>query len=140
MSQLVILHKLGPISTWKLQKLAYYCQAWSLVWDERPLFSARIEAWANGPVVPALYRLHRGQFKVTEWPHGDCNALKAFEKETVNAVLKFYGNKPSQWLTDLNVTSREEPWRKAREGLLLDEPGHREITIGDMADYYGKLK
>ena len=34
-------------TSWKLQKLVYYCQAWSLVWDEEPLFEARIEAWAN---------------------------------------------------------------------------------------------
>ena len=49
-----ILDKLGPISTIKLQKLVYYCQAWSLVWDEEPLFSERIEAWVNGPVVREL--------------------------------------------------------------------------------------
>ena len=33
-----ILHKLGTVTTWKLQKLVYYCQAWSLVWDDEPLF------------------------------------------------------------------------------------------------------
>src|SRR5689334_5878093 len=45
----------GPVSAMKLEKLVYYCQAWSLVWDERPMFSERIEAWANGPVCPDLY-------------------------------------------------------------------------------------
>ena len=33
-----ILEKLGTLSTMKLQKLCYYCQAWSLVWDDTPLF------------------------------------------------------------------------------------------------------
>ncbi|MDY6802276.1 MAG: DUF4065 domain-containing protein, partial [Cyanobacteriota bacterium] len=47
-----ILKKLGPLSAMKLHKLLYYSQAWSLVWDEQPLFSERIEAWANGPVIP----------------------------------------------------------------------------------------
>ena len=46
----------------KLQKLVYYCQAWSLVWDDMPLFESRIEAWANGPVVLDLYYRHRGQY------------------------------------------------------------------------------
>jgi hypothetical protein len=29
----------GPVGSMKLQKLAHYSQAWSLVCDERPLFS-----------------------------------------------------------------------------------------------------
>jgi hypothetical protein len=33
-----IISKLGTISAMKLQKLVYYCQAWALVWDEKPLF------------------------------------------------------------------------------------------------------
>lgn len=31
-----------PVTTWKLQKLVYYSQAWSLVWDDVPLFDAPI--------------------------------------------------------------------------------------------------
>jgi uncharacterized phage-associated protein len=133
-----ILKRTGPITTWKLQKLVYYSQAWSLVWDDRALFSARIEAWANGPVVPQLYRLHRGQFKVSAWPTGDYRRLSTDERETISAVVKFYGEKPSQWLSDL--THREEPWIKARHGLGPDDQGHTEIPVGHMADYYGRLK
>ena len=38
-----ILTRLGekgslPVTTWKLQKLVYYSQAWSLVWDDAILF------------------------------------------------------------------------------------------------------
>ena len=56
-----MLNKLAPaetdriVTSWKLQKLVYYCQAWSLVWDERELFPERLEAWADGPVCPDLY-------------------------------------------------------------------------------------
>jgi uncharacterized phage-associated protein len=132
-----ILKRTGSITTWKLQKLVYYCQAWSLVWDERPLFTARIEAWANGPVVPELYREHRGKFKVVAWSRGNPATLRPSERTTVDAVLKFYGDKSSQWLSDL--THHEEPWRNARIGLAPEDIGNREIKIGDMADYYGKL-
>jgi uncharacterized phage-associated protein len=45
-----ILQRSGGMTTGKLQKLVYYSQAWSLVWDQRPLFNERIEAWANGPI------------------------------------------------------------------------------------------
>ena len=50
-----ILEKLGTLSTMKLQKLCYYCQAWSLVWDDTPLFDEKFEAWANGPVCRELF-------------------------------------------------------------------------------------
>jgi len=59
-----ILAKRGPMSVMKLQKLVYYCQAWSLVWDDRPMFREPIEAWTMGPAVPALYREHRGMFEI----------------------------------------------------------------------------
>jgi uncharacterized phage-associated protein len=42
--------KKHPITAWKLQKLIYYCQAWSLVWDEQSIFKEKILAWANGPI------------------------------------------------------------------------------------------
>lgn len=132
-----ICKKQGPITAMKLQKLVYYSQAWSLVWDEEPLFDERIEAWANGPVIPELFDKHRGIFKVNEWPHGDSAALNRTEKETIKGVLGFYGNRTSQWLSDLS--HREQPWIIAREGLAPWERGHSEITIASMAEYYGSL-
>jgi len=125
------------MTTWKLQKLVYYCQAWSLVWEERPLFKARIEAWANGPVVRALYDEHKGMFRVNKWPEGDATRLTAKDRETVDAVLRFYGDKTSQWLSDL--THQEKPWVEARVGLRPGERGSREITLDSMHGYYSGL-
>jgi uncharacterized phage-associated protein len=48
-----IIRTQGSMSPWRLQKLVYYSQAWALVWEDKPLFRARIEAWPSGPVVPA---------------------------------------------------------------------------------------
>lgn len=121
----------------KLQKLVYYCQAWSLVWDERPLFCEKIEAWANGPVVPRLYDEHRGQFLVHEIPPENPESLDAKAIETIEAVLLYYADKPSQWLSDL--THLEDPWRDARKGLSEGERGNREITHAALAEYYGSL-
>jgi uncharacterized phage-associated protein len=132
-----ILHKTGKITAIKLQKLLYYSQAWSLVWDDRPIFAARIEAWANGPVIPSIFRLHQGSYYVSTWPSGDKNALRLQERETVNAVLGKYGHKSSQWLSEL--THREKPWIDARQGLGGLERGAREITKAAMADYYSSL-
>jgi uncharacterized phage-associated protein len=131
-----ILKKLGRMTAMKLQKLVYYSQAWSLVWDEKPLFRERIEAWVNGPVVPNLYRVHRGQFDVKGWPHGDPDKLSG-QRETVDAVLDFYGDKSSQWLSDL--THSEQPWRDARQGLAAMDRGGHEITHASMHEYYSSI-
>lgn len=131
-----ILKAMGPVSAWKLQKLVYYCQAWSLVWDERPIFKEEIQAWANGPVCPVLYEEHRGQFLV-EKINGDPSKLDSDALGTVVAILDSYGGKTPQWLRDL--THMEAPWRVARgdtpDGVRSTNP----ISLGSMAEYYGSL-
>ena len=132
-----ILQERGRMTTMKLQKLVYYCQAWSLVWDEAPLFPEKIEAWANGPVVPDLYYEHRGQYEVNSWPKGEPGALNKKQRATVRAVLKYYGTKPSQWLSDL--THSEKPWKKARKGLKPSERANNVISNASMMEYYSSL-
>lgn len=132
-----ILENNGPMTTMKLQKLLYYCQAWSLVWDEAPLFNDRIEAWANGPVVPSIYQHLRGTFKVHKLGAGNAESLNANQRETVDAVLDYYGDETSQWLSDL--THREDPWKDARRGLSPAERSNKVITWASMAEYYGSL-
>ena len=67
----------------KLQKLVYYAQAWSLVWDEAPLFHARIEAWSNGPVAPALYREHRADQRGVRLVHADDPVARVHRRHRV---------------------------------------------------------
>lgn len=133
-----ILSKLGEMTAMKLQKLVYYAQAWSLVWDEEPLFFEQIEAWANGPVVPTLYETHRGQFKVSQWPEGDPRKLSATQRETIDAVLDYYGPKTSQWLSDL--THAETPWKEARGTLGPGERGNKVISHATMHEFYSGLR
>lgn len=132
-----ILERHSPISAMKLQKLVYYAQAWSLVWDDRPLFGERIEAWANGPVVRSLYERHRGHFQVSGWRWGRPERLDGNACSTIDAVLGYYGPRSAQWLSDL--THREEPWKQARRGLPEGERGNREISLESMMDYYSSL-
>lgn len=131
-----ILRKLGPTPGMKLQKLVYYCQAWSLVWEERPIHEDRTEAWVSGPVIPCLFYVHRDEYKVTT-VRGDASRLSPEDVETVDAVVGYYGDKSSQWLTD--VTHQEDPWRMARKPLAPGERGSEEITYASMAEYYGSL-
>lgn len=133
-----ILEKLGPISAMKLQKLVYYSQSWHLVWEEQALFPSTIKAWSNGPVVPDLWKHHKGMFSVraSDIP-GDAKALSESEQSTVDAVLSHYGDKSAQYLIEL--THREPPWQRARGGRPPEEQSSPEIRLDAIADYYSGL-
>ena len=111
-----ILERMGTMTTMKFQKLVYYSQAWSLVWDEKRLFEEDIEAWANGPVVRNLFDYHRGMYQISSMPIGNPRLLDQEQQDTVDAVLEYYGNQSAQWLIDL--THMEDPWIQTREGYL----------------------
>ena len=132
-----ILERMQPMTTMKLQKLVYYSQAWSLVWDEAPLFEENIEAWANGPVVRELFDYHRGMYEISAIPIGNPRLLNQEQQETIDAVLEYYGDKSAQWLIEL--THMEDPWIQARNGLPPLERGDRIISLDTIADYYSSL-
>lgn len=132
-----IIDRTGPITAMKLQKLLYYSQAWSLVWDECPLFEEGIEAWANGPVVPEIYACHRGELIIASWKLGQAARLTQDQRDTVEGVLSHYGEKSAQYLSDL--THAEAPWCEARKGLPEGERGNQPISHASMAEYYGSL-
>ena len=135
-----ILNKRGELSAMKLQKLCYYSHAWHLVWEERPLFSEEIQAWANGPVVRALYAAHRGQFRVStmpEYTNANPEALSGDEISSIEAVLDFYGDLTAHQLSEL--THSERPWQAAREGLPAGARSEKVISDIDMAAFYDSL-
>lgn len=133
-----ILEQKGTLSTMKLQKLCYYAQAWSLVWDDKPLFDEDFEAWANGPVCPELFYHTQGRFSIDKSDmKGSSSELNADQKETVLAVLDYYGDKDVQWLSQL--THMEEPWKEARHGLPAGAKSNQTISKESMAMYYGGL-
>lgn len=134
-----ILDKQGRMTTMKLQKLCYYCQAWSMAWEEIPLIEENFEAWANGPVCPELYQLHKGKYVISS-EDIDADYAGAFnddQLDTIGKVLEYYGDKEPFWLSEL--THKEYPWKHAREGY---EPGERctnVISLEDMQAYYSSL-
>ncbi len=132
-----ILEKQGEMTTMKLQKLVYYSQAWSLVWDEEILFDEKIEAWANGPIIKELYDSHKGMYKIKKLKNGDSTKLSTIQKETIDNVLKFYGDKNSQWLSDL--THSENPWKDSRKEYGPGERCSVVIPHSSMFEYYNSL-
>lgn len=125
------------LTAMKLQKLLYYCQAWSLVWNEEPLFPEQIEAWANGPVIKELYEWHRGMLQIESVPQGNSDLVTTAQRETIDRVLEAYGGKTAQWLSDL--THLEAPWREARKGHEPGARGSAVITLGALHEYYSGL-
>lgn len=135
-----VLRHLGPITTMKLEKEVYYCQAWALGWDERPLFNEDFQAWANGPVCPELFATHKGKFVVDESLFNDIPdyPFSEDELETLTAVLDYYGDKEPQWLSEL--THKEAPWKEARAGIPAGASCDKIITKESMMQYYGGLQ
>lgn len=134
-----ILEHTGSISTWKLQKLCYYAQAWSLAWTSTAIFDEEFEAWSNGPVCPDLFREHRGLFIISaaQIHKGDPKNLKECEKENIDIVLSNYGDKDAYWLRE--QTHNETPWMQARGDLPEGIPCQNVISKDSMGEFYGAL-
>ena len=133
-----ILEKCGSMTPNKLQKLCYYAQAWHLAWEDKPLFGEDFQAWVNGPVCKELFNMTKGKFSVdvNDEP-GDINNLNEIQKEDIDKVIEYYGNKTPQWLSQL--TRMEEPWQKARKGVPIGVPSSNIITKESMLTYYKSL-
>ena len=120
-----ILERQGPVTTLKLQKLVYYVQAWAIAKGEL-LFNDAIKAWAQGPVVPALFHEHKGRRQVTAADmkvHG--RGLTEQQRAHIDSVLAYYGSLPPSYLSKL--THFESPWKDARtEG---EQHGHDSPAI-----------
>lgn len=133
-----ILQRCGKMSTMKLQKLCYYAQAWSLVWDDEPLFEQDFQAWANGPVCPELFYNTQGRFSVrADDEPGDASELTENQKDSIDRVLAHYSTHDAQWLSEL--THMEDPWKRARVGIPRGQGCDQVITKESMAMYYGGL-
>ena len=127
-----------PITNKKLQKLVYYAQAWSLVLNNKKLFSEPIEAWVHGPAVRSLYVQYKkfGFEPIREEIKPDTLNISGKTKELLDTVWNAYGKLDAGYLEML--THSEEPWREAREGLQSSEGSKNEISLKTMKSYYSK--
>jgi len=125
-------------SPWRLHKLLYYCQAWHLVWEEQPIFSQPIMAWANGPVLASIYPVHRGSFDaITSWPLGRITKLSAGQRESADKIIEFYSKFGNWELQEL--VQHEKPWQDARQGVPQFERGNKRIKLESLYEYYSSL-
>lgn len=134
-----ILHKSGKLSTWKLQKLCYYAQAWEIAWTDTPIFEEDFEAWANGPVCPPLFYAHKGKYIIGEGElvKGNPDNLTDEQKNDIDIILSDYGNMEPYDLRELSHS--EDPWKDARGDLPEGARCNTVITKDSMGIYYGSL-
>lgn len=114
-----------------------------MAWDGIPLFDQDFQAWANVPVCPELFRLHRKQFSIdaSDLPQlVGSNGLSEEETDTIDIVLDFYGDKEAHWLSEL--THQERSWKEARQRarVLPGDACTEVITKESMLDYYAGLE
>jgi uncharacterized phage-associated protein len=100
------LHTIGEeVSTMKLQKLCYYCQAWNLAKNGKPLFDENFERWDYGPVYRELFNQHKGKLYVSEDDiDGTLCMSGAFPieaKERVCQILGMYGQYNGAQLSEI---------------------------------------
>lgn len=132
-----------PLSNIKLQKLLYYTQAWHLAFFKRPIFEGQFEAWIHGPVNTTIYnRFNSSKYILSEIYSTDIidkdisEKLTDDEKKHVNIVLESYAKYSGVELEDMS--HKEEPWLKAREGYATNERCNVEIDNKFLGEYFSR--
>lgn len=133
-----IYNKLGWIDSWRLQKLTYYVEAWSLAWDGHSAFDNDFEAWPDGPVSRKLYRENKygAGMMGSKIPGADADALSDRTRAIVDAVLSRYGSMTKKELIDR--THAEDPWIEARGGLPPEASSTSRLSERTMRRYYAR--
>lgn len=135
-----ILDSVGQISTLKLQKLTYYCQAWSLAWTHKPLFKEDFQAWSNGPVNPELFNYFQGEIFIYKNKINKRKltyTLTSEDIEKINTVLEYYGELSGNVLS--SFTRTEKPWKNARKDVPAGVSCSKIITKKSIEDFYSAL-
>ncbi|VXC73819.1 Phage protein [Enterobacterales bacterium 8AC] len=129
------------MSNLKLQKLAYYADAWYLAFFDEKLVDEGFQAWIHGPVSRVLYnRFASSKSLYSDITIADCTLgfeladVPTVAAAHIDSVLEVYGAFSGAQLEDM--THKEEPWLKAREGYRPSERCEEIIDRNITRDYY----
>ena len=132
-----VLEVTGYVSTMKLQKLVYYCDALSLALDDEPLFPETFQAWVNGPVCPPLFFSHQGRFIVGPGAFAEQSDTSRVGKRArwiVGYTLEVLGGFDGNALSEL--IRHEAPWLDARGGCCDSDRCGPAITDESIRAFY----
>lgn len=122
-----------PIDAWKMHKLVYFCQVWSLKRDGLPFFYEKILASPNGIVIKELCAQHYDHLYIGGSTIGNLNHLSLKQVDTIDYVMKNYGSKS---LEELDALIRQEsPWKVARGNLDPNDKRSVEITLESLNQF-----
>lgn len=115
------------ISNLGLQKLLYFIQAEFLISTGNPCFDDPIEAWAFGPVVPAVYEKYKiyggGSIYDFEKDNDTKYLILNNDKKIIDDVVNQLSPYPAAVLTD--VTLHQTPWiqsyQKGKQNIISNE-------------------
>ena len=115
-----------------LQELLYYCQSWTLVAKNRPLFPDEITAGEHSPVVKSVSPYCQGRRYVfpRDITGGNADGLALVERMLVDRVLVAYDETGDERLGDMSRW--ESPWANVN----LNET----ISQQSMLDYYSEIQ
>jgi uncharacterized phage-associated protein len=137
------------VTNLSLQKLVFFCHAWSLIELGKPLIRQKFEAWQFGPVLQYLYR----DFKTFDSSPINVRAKRldpnrghletvayGFDSETeslLRAVLDFYSRLSAGALVSLTHV-KDGPWDRVWNHPGKLNPG---MTIDENAieEYYSRV-
>ncbi len=120
----------------RLQKELYYCQGWHLALLGEPLFREPIEAWVNGPVVPAVYDQFKGKRDgIRPEEAGEpTEKLGRVGHEFLEMIWRQYTCFTPRAL--IQMTHAEPAWKEARAGLPPDAKSSNELSLATMKAYF----
>lgn len=111
----------------KLQKLLYYGQGYALAIFGRPLFDAKIKAWAAGPVVPEVRYMYDNAGQPLPRPTDlDLLQVPSNVRTVLDRVYAEYGPLTAWGLVDR--THVERPWAETQK--------NQEIPIAKIATFF----
>lgn len=124
----------------KLQKLAYYCDAWHLAFFDKKLVDVNFQAWIHGPVSRELY----DRFSFSKSLYSDISLedrspdfQMEFESSYathIDTILEAYGKFSGAQLEEM--THREKPWIEARKGYRPSQRCEEVLDSAVIRDYY----
>jgi uncharacterized phage-associated protein len=129
-----------PMTHMRVQKLLYYAQGWHLGLFGRPLFAEPLQAWKNGPVVPAVYEEVKpivGSEPARPLKPADLGPadLSGRDKVFLEALWQKYLAYSASGLKELSHA--ESPWIEARGAKAEGESSDAEITLESLRRYFG---
>ena len=131
--------ELGPMKVRKLQILCFYVQAWYLAYTSERFIDSDFQAWAHGPTSENLHDEYSdwGSLEIPRINYEHILTLTDYQKAWIQAIYDVYEDYSAKDLETLSKS--EEPYIRARNGLLDGEPCVNVISDKSIENYYRNL-